>query len=563
MKLPVRKLHERLDRLFAAVRAKRSADARTAAGGRWARYRDDPIGFARDVLRVTPTADHCRWLPALLEPPYRVMAKSGHSVGKTFGAAMTVAWWYYTRPQSVVITTAPTERDVIDLLWTEVRLLVQRAGLPDHFIGPAAPELFESEGHWAKGYTARKGESFQGRHRANMLFVFDEAEGVEGTYWKTTNTMFKGGDGHAWLAILNPTTTTSQSYQEEQATGPAGDPKWRVFSVSSLDHPNVAVGLANRERAARGEPLEPIPVPNAVDLAQVEGWLADWFEPVAADEADDERDVEFPPGSGEWYRPSPEGEGRVLGRRPTAGTFGVWSEKLWQLACEARPLPDPGVVPELGCDVARYGDDRTEIHSRCGPCSLAHEDHGGWDTVRTADRLMQRAGELAEWATKRRPPQAAPVDPKAVPIKVDDTGVGGGVTDILAANGFNVVPVNAGSAAPDAKRYPLVRDQLWFETAARARKAGKGIDLSRLSPKARRRLKVQALAPKWAPTADRRRKVESKEQLKKPERLGKSPDGMDAVNLAYYEAAVDFGAKVVGGGADARTRANWRDRSRG
>lgn len=554
MKLPVRKLHDRFDRLEERIRV--LVAHRSAAGGEFARYVCDPIGFARDVLKVTPTADHERWLPALLEPPYRVMAKSGHKIGKTFGAAMAVAWWHYTRPQSVVITTAPTERDVIDLLWTEIRLLVTRARLPDHFIGPAAPEMFESEEHWAKGYTARKGESFQGRHRANMLFVFDEAEGIEGTYWKVTNTMFKPGAGHAWLSILNPTTTTSQSYQEEQATDAAGNPKWRTFSVSSLDHPNVAVGLANRGRAERGEPLEPEPVPNAVGLEQVEGWLAEWFEPVAPDEVDDERDVEFPPGSGQWHRPSPDGEGRVLGRRPTAGTFGVWSERLWQLATAGGLEPAADDLPELGCDVARFGDDRTEIHSRCGPCSLAHEDHGGWDTVRTANRLMTLADQLAKWATKRRPPQAAPVDPKTLAIKIDDTGVGGGVTDILVANGYNAVPVNSGEAAPKRDKYPKVRDQLWFDTAGRARR--KQIDLSRLSPKVRARLRVQFLAPKWSQTHDRKRQVESKEALKKPARLGKSPDGADSVNLAYFEVATSAGAEVVDGGGK---RANWRDRS--
>lgn len=491
-----------------------------------ARYAPDPVLFAEEVLSVrTLTPDQTRILRGLTAPPYRVLAKSGHNIGKTFAAAVAVVWWYYTRPESVVITTAPTERDVVDLLWSEVRTLVRRANLPDHFIGPAAPAMWESERHWAKGYTARKGESFQGRHHEHMLFVFDEAEGVEAPYWRTTNTMFQPDGRHAWLCPFNPTTTTSQTYQEESAAGADGGPKWAVVSASSLDHPNVTDALAGRTAG----------IPGAVSLAQVNDWLGEWFERIDASDADPEIDIEFPAGSGVWYRPEPEGESRVLGRRPSAGTFGVWSERLWRRACAAALTPDPARdTPELGCDVARYGDDRTEIHARCGPCSLDHEDHGGWDTTRTADRLMGLAGKWAAWATSLRDRALAPIDPKSVPVKVDDTGVGGGVTDILAAGGYAVVPVNSGEAAhgrPD--KYPRVRDELWFAVRDRAR-AGR-LDLSRLGAKRLAKLQTQALAPTWKPTADRRRQVESKEDLKK--RLKRSPDGLDALNLAFYESA--------------------------
>lgn len=511
-----------------------------------AKYRNDPVGYARDVLGVELTQVQGEILLATLQPPYRVLVESGHNVGKTFLAAVAVNWWYDTRDPSAAITTAPTERDVVDLLWTEVRLLRSRAKvkLPDTFIGPSAPEMRDHEEHYAKGYTARKGESFQGRHRPCMLFVFDEAEGIEGTYWRTANTMFQPDGTHAFLAILNPTTTTSQSYQEEQATLPDGSPKWRLFRVSSLDHPNVTAGVVGK----------PAPIPNAVTLEQVQGWLADWFEPVEAADVDPDVDVEFPAGGGKWWRPDPEGEARVLGRRPSAGTFGVWSERLWERACTTALTHRIDVLPEIGADVARFGNDRSEFHVRCDCCSLHHEDHGGWDNVKVADRLMELATHWAAWMTGLRMPQAAPIDPKTIPIKVDDTGVGGGVTDILTSNGFNVVPVNAGAAAVNADKYPRIRDELWFTTRDRA-KAGQ-LDLTRLGKKRLAKLQTQALAPTWLPTPDRRRQVEPKEKTK--ERIGRSPDGMDSLNLAYFETAAGDVAKWVG---DADTP-NWRDRNK-
>lgn len=556
MKLPTAKLKSEIFQLKAKVRA---------FGGRATRafeqYRNDPIGYGRKVLELACiTPDQERVAKSLLEPPYRSLVKSGHNIGKTFLAAWMVNWWFDTRDPGIAVTTAPTQRDVIDLLWTEVRLQRARVNLPSPFIGPSAPHMQTSQEHYAKGFTASTGHSFQGRHRPNMLFVFDEAEGVHADYWKTASTMFLPDGTNAFLAILNPTTTTSQSYIEERSFGPDGEPKWNVVSISALEHPNVKMGLENAQRLKQSVPPEPLPVPAAVSLGQVEGWIADWFEEVPADEHDPDTDIEWPPESGKWYRPDPDGEARVLGRRPSAGAFGIWTEKLWNRCCGRATAHDPNRdLPEIGCDVAGFGVDRTEFHVRCGPCSFHHEDHGGWDSVPVADRMMELANDWAAWLTRQRDPGLMPIDPKALRLKVDDTGLGFGVSSILRANNYNVIPVNAGSAAMNPTRYPRVRDELWFVTRDRG-KSGL-LDLSRLPAKRLAKLQIQALAPMWAPTPDRKRQVEPKEDTK--ERLGFSPDGMDAVNLAYYEAGGRGGAILVQGGGSDSSSGGRATRDRG
>ena len=110
----------------------------------YSRYRNDPVGYGQDVLKISPSPDQERIARAIVEPPCRVFVKSGHNLGKTFLAAWLMNWWYDTRDPGIAVTTAPTERDVVDLLWTEVRLQRQRAGLSADFIGPAAPEMAET-----------------------------------------------------------------------------------------------------------------------------------------------------------------------------------------------------------------------------------------------------------------------------------------------------------------------------------------------------------------------------------------------------------------------------------
>lgn len=378
--------------------------------------------------------------------------------------------------------------------------------------------------------------SFQGRHRDRMLFVFDEGVGVDPVYWTTTRTMFRPEPGNAWLVIGNPTDTTSQAYLEDCRVDSNGDAAWHRFSLSAMDHPNVAVGLANLERRENGEPEEPLPYPSAVTVEQIHEWVEAWCDPVEEEDVQS-TDIEWPPGSGFWFRPGPEFESRCLGLWPSSGTKGVWSDALWK-AVEKREIPDyyMAVVweqsfPEIGADIARHGDDWSSFHARVGPQSQHHESHNGWDTVRSADRLREMAEEWAAKATVNRDKSRPPVDGKSILIKVDDDGVGGGVTDMLLAWGYSAVAVNAKNTPSRPDLYPDRRSELWFQTASRG-KAGV-VSFALLPVAVRQRLRVQLMSPQWEVDRAGRRVVEPKKKTK--EKIGRSPDDADAVHLAYLE----------------------------
>lgn len=526
-------LRTRLERLEKRHDPRGRAAALPAAGASvpdFTHLGGDIVRFTREVLRQTPTPDQEAIMRAL---PGRAKVKAGHGVGKTWLAACCVLGWHWMYDPSVVITTAPTERDVIDLLWTEVRLLSRKAGLPDRWVGPVAPEMWHHEDHWCKGYTARKGESFQGRHRPRMLFVFDEDEGIDAAYWKTANTMYQPAEGHGFLTIGNPTTTTSQSYAEEGLAELDGSPKWELFTLSCLNHPNVLAGL-------RGEP---VPVLNAVTVDQVDGWVAEWCDEISGKDADPAKgDFEWRPGSGRWWRPGPDFQSRVKGERPTAGIDSVWAEVLFDAAAADVGVIRPDDLPAVGVDVARYGSDWTALHGRCGRVSLRHVTGQGWGVPRVVDAVMGECEWLAaEW--NDRHPGHEPLRARDVSVRVDDSGVGGGVTDYLVGAGATVQPVNAGTRPHRPDRYRLRRDELWFDLAARPPALG------RLDKRTLARLKQQALAIRYRVRADRTREVESKDELKK--RGLRSPDDMDAVNMAYSESGW-AGAEAINTSSEAR-----------
>lgn len=515
---------KRVARLEKALRVQQSRQTAALAG----RY-PDPVEYARAVLRVEPIPVIQNVLRSLTQPPFKTLVKSGHNIGKSHAAAIAINWFFDTFAPCAVISTAPTQRDVCDVLWKEVRMQRQRAGLPDDFVGGAAPHMRTGPDHYAKGFTARLGESLQGRHDLRMLFVMDEAVGISPIFWHTFKSMFRAEAGHAWLAICNPTDTASEAYQQESDA--VRDKSWHMFTLSALEHPNI-------ERELRGEP--PL-IPAAVSLQQVHSWVADWCEPIRPETEEIRKtDLEWPPGSGRWYRPGPVFQCRAQGQWPTLGSSGVWSDALWERATTTRLEVPKERLPEIGCDVAYHGMDYTSIFVRWGPCGMSHEEANGWDHVRTANRLTELAQTWADKASSMRYRKTGLVDPKQIPIKVDDDGTGGGVVSLLRSEGYAVVPVGAGTKASRAGWYPNKRSELWFEACGLAR-AGQ-MDLTRLPQDTLRRLRNQAMVVEWSIDPLGQRVVEPKDIIKK--KCGRSPDSMDALNLAWYTSGL-FEAPII------------------
>jgi hypothetical protein len=496
-------------------------------------YRDDPVGFFVEVLGFYPTPDQATIARAV--PGNRVKVNSGHGIGKTALAAALCVWWFYTRNPAVIVTTAPKQHHVETVLWGEIRTLVARARRPlRNFLQPKAAKMFDHPDHWAEGFTSSAGEGFQGRHRPSMFFIFDECEGVAPFYWETTSTMFQPNRDHAWLAIGNPTTTSSQSYVEDRATDRNKNPKWKLFNLSALNHPNILAQLEGK----------PAPIPDAVTLEQVDTWIGDWCEPVPIRDRRP-RDLEWPPNSGNWFRPSPSFLARVMGIRPTEGVDTVWGARAWEEACYPRWTPEVcwlrGSGITVGVDTAAYGDDMTALHVRTGPLSVHHESHNGWGPQAIADRISELSIEWAAWYNRYSNPESTgrlELQPRDVRVTIELDGMGAAVIELCKGRG-RWGGVKAGESSDDldslgTKKYANKRAEMWFKGRDRAMKGQ--MDLSRLPKPVRDRLENQLLTPAYKLLPGGAVQVEPKEDIKK--RLKRSPDDADALLVCYYDGEV-------------------------
>lgn len=457
-------------------------------------YREDPVRYAQEVLHVTWWSVQIQIVEALLKYK-RVFVKAGHSVGKSHLAGGIVNWFYDSHPVGICLTTAPTKESVTDIIWKEVRL--QRPKDRQGDLQPKAPRMQSADDHFAVGYTASGESAFHGRHEEAIFLLYDECVGIDKPFWIAGEGMMSSETAY-WLALCNPTDTASAAYDECINSG-----KWHIIDISCLDHPNIAAELAGLPR----------PFPKAVGLDWVEGRIKEWCDPIPQEDKRSS-DFEFPPGSGIWYRPGPLGECRLLGRWPTKGATSVWSESRWASA-QIRQEEDLSLPIEFGTDVARFGDDYTSIVGRRGRVAFHHETHNGWSTTQTAGRLKQLCRQFD------------PDAPQKVLCKIDDDGVGGGVSD--QAEGYNFVGYSSASRARQPDDYPNRRSESWFVVSEMADEGR--LDLSRLSASTLALMRRQAMAPTWVVDSQGRRVVEPKDQTKK--RIGRSPDDMDALNLAF------------------------------
>ena len=170
-----------------------------------------------------------------------------------------------------------------------------------------------------------------------------------------------------------------------------------------------------------------------------------------------------------------------------------------------REIEDDGEV-QIGVDVARLGDDRSVLWKRKG---LKTIDFKIYEKLRT-NELVEKIEQFAQ------------LD-KEVLIKIDDTGVGGGVTDQLLAKNYNVQGINFAQKAVNDDKYPNWISEAWFHLQ-------EVIDEIQLPNNTD--LLQELTTRTWSMDKKGKRAVESKGDYKK--RGNRSPDLADACILCYY-----------------------------
>lgn len=187
--------------------------------------------------------------------------------------------------------------------------------------------------------------------------------------------------------------------------------------------------------------------------------------------------------------------------------------------------PDDVGQWSIGVDVARNGKDGVEIAVKRGHTVKEIREFRNSDSSQ-----IMRIHD-----TGMRVLAALPFDDKSIPIIVDDTGLGGGLTDWLIERGYHAIGVNFQQQAKDNNRYVNAISEMWFNFASLVDKLSLPYD----------NILLEDLTNRSEGLRDTRgrRRVESKDKFK--ERFGRSPDKADALLLACYHSVVKKAGEAV------------------
>lgn len=355
-------------------------------------WKADPVLFMREVLEFEPD-DWQKDVAKELRDYPRVSVKSGQGVGKTGVEAALLLWFLACFPYSRIVATAPTKQQLHDVLWSEVDKWMNNAPLLPLLIKWTKTYVYVKgyEKRWfAVARTATKPENMQGFHEDNMLFIVDEASGVADPIMEAiTGTL--SGDNNKLLLMGNPTKTSGTFYESHTSDRAL----YRCHTVNS-EHSK----RTNKE--------------NIAAMKRKYGENSNVVRVRVYGEFPEQEDDVFIPIS--WLEQSVKTEMSVA----TAKALGIYKDDKGVL----QPQDTSGITKiEIGCDVARFGDDKTCIGYRINEVVKIFKKYNGKDTTWTVSMIALLYKQLRDkYKFKGQ-----------IGVKIDDGGVGGGVTDQLKA----------------------------------------------------------------------------------------------------------------------------------
>lgn len=358
--------------------------------------------------------------------------RSCHGIGKSFIAARTALWYLQTHPNSIVITTAPTFRQVEQILWREMRTAFNSSKFK--LDGKMLKTSLEFSEEWfAMGISTDEPDRFQGfhAHSGDILVVVDEAAGVKEDVFIGVDSILSS-EGAKLLMIANPTSLTGSFYNSHHK-----DTGAHKIHVSCFDTPNFTNnGIRN---------LNDLMTMNMEDVEIVAPYLIapSWVKDKVV----------------KWGVESPMFQARCLGNFGTAESNTLIPLNLIEDAStperkarlEARQKDPTKVHHFIAVDPARYGDDKTVITERFGDICEKQIVNGKEDLGQSAGRVKQLSA--------------------ASSIFIDADGLGSGLVDMLSSDGFtNLVEIH-GAAKPygddSSIQFVNLRAQIYYNLAQR------------------------------------------------------------------------------------------------
>ena len=455
-------------------------------------YYDNPVGFFEDILNFSPDTWQGKAAESVRDNP-KTAIRSGQGVGKSALTACLMIWYIAMHPYSRIIATAPTKQQLHDVLWAEISKWLTGTILDGKIIWKKTRvEMSGYEAVWyATAKTATRPENMQGYHEQYMLFVVDEASGVEDKILEAILGTL-GHEDNRLLLLGNPTKTTGVFHD--------------AFYKDKIDYYTIKVNAKDVKRTNKN---------NIKSLIRKYGEDSNVVRVRV--------DGDFPKQEDDVFIPLEFIEKSIMTE---------------YIECEIQNI-------DIGVDVARFGDDDTVIAHKVNNRILPLKIRRGQDLMRTSGDVLFSCTSL-----KEKHPGFFTHGGK-IKVKIDDTGLGGGVTDRVREvirdkniSWIEVYPVNMAQSIHH-KFYYDITTYLW-SVIRDLIDTSEGRKCELILPNDDD-LVGQLSCRKYIYHSSGKIRLESKKEMK--DRGLKSPDRADAVTLACLPVRENANERRRGGRA--------------
>lgn len=395
------------------------------------------------------------------DKPY-ISVRSGHGTGKTFVLANLSNYIGLTEDDAKIVLTAPVAAQLKNQLVPELKKWSQNlypsiAGLVD--VMSMDVVYGKVNQNRAVARTARKEntEALAGVHGKFVLYIVDEASGIDQRIFDVIDGALTG-DRFLFVMCSNPTKTFGTFFDSHNKNK-------KIHRCIHLDC----------RKSANVKPK--------------------WLETMA-----EKYGIES-----DTYRV------RVKGEFPKSSTNSLFDIEMMENMFNAKRDIDDSSIEVWGQDVARYGDDKSQLYRRKG-----YKGRGfiGWekkDTMETASKFTYEYN-------------AAYIKPDYAFF--DTIGVGAGVFDRVCQLGLDQVALEANASKKATNPIYFNKRTEMYHNLADAVKKGFYTPYDE-------ELEEELLAHTYSLTPDGKIKLCSKDEIK--EAIGRSPDKSDAVALTFFE----------------------------
>ena len=482
------------------------------------RYANDPVGFVRDVLgdAGAPYSKQAEMLEAVVEHR-RVSVVGANGSGKDWTAARAVLWWLETRPESKALTLGPTQRQVEEIVWQEMREAYASVA-EGRLSGRMLKSAYRiDEQRFALGFSTDNALNIQGFHSDQLLVVVTEAHAMPQAHMDAIKRL----QPDRLLLVGNALSRDGEFYESHH--GKRG--LYHGIKISAFDTPNFTGEGGGRPGMVTPEYVEEYtldygedhPLYAASVLAEFPDSLDDSLVGREAVESAMARWEQSSPPA-----PPPEGEGSQTSVVPAeAGTPPPASPGLRDSRLRGNDdnylspgersargsAAGEGEPVYVGVDVARFGFDKSAVCVRQGERVLSMRSFERMDTMRLAYEVRRTARKTGARA-----------------VFVDEGGVGGGVVDRLRELGAPVYGVHFGGAAQRPRRFFNRRSEIFWELRMLLERRLIAIPRDE-------ELAGQLLGLRYDVSSSGQVRLEGKREMRK--RGMPSPDKADALALAF------------------------------